>query len=151
MGDANSKVQKSTVEEAVCGDNEVTKLECVGHVQKRLDSRLQSLKRLGKACPNDDKSIRGAGRLKNNTIDKIQVCYGEQVETIHTTFKTWKMLSWPFGITISQSTDDSPENDLCQNGNHSWCGYQRDQAMETSDYQHSHPFPRAFDDAIYQS
>jgi len=91
LGDGNSKAQKRTVEEAVCGDNEVTKLECVGHVQKRLDSRLHPLKGLGKACPNDDKSIGGAGRLKNNTIDKLQVCYGEQVETIHTTFKTWKM------------------------------------------------------------
>ena len=50
----------------------------------------------------------------------------------------------------TQSTDDSPDYDLCPNGDNSWCSYQRDQAMGISDYQHSHPLPRAFDDAIYQ-
>lgn len=51
----------------------------------------------------------------------------------------------------SQSTDDSPDYNLCPNGEDSCCGYRRDQAMGTSDYQHSHPLPRAVADAIYQT
>jgi len=44
LGDGDSRAHKLLVEEAVCGDVEVEKLECVGHVQKRLGSRLRSLK-----------------------------------------------------------------------------------------------------------
>jgi len=44
LGDGNSKAHRLIVEEAVYGVKEVTKLECVGHVQKRLGSRLRSLK-----------------------------------------------------------------------------------------------------------
>lgn len=44
LGDGDSRAHKMLVEEAVYGDVEVEKLECVGHVQKRLGSRLRSLK-----------------------------------------------------------------------------------------------------------
>lgn len=48
LGDGDSKGHKLIVQEAVYGDKEVKKLECVGHVQKRLGSRLRSLKEAGK-------------------------------------------------------------------------------------------------------
>ena len=53
-GDGDSKSQKFLVKEAVYGDIEVRKLECVGHVQKRLGSQLLSMKKeQGKlALPN---------------------------------------------------------------------------------------------------
>ena len=41
LGDGGSKGHKLIVQEAVYGDKEVMKLECVGHVQKRLGSRLR--------------------------------------------------------------------------------------------------------------
>lgn len=44
LGDGDSRAHKLLVEEAVYGDVEVEKLECVGHVQKRLGSRFRSLK-----------------------------------------------------------------------------------------------------------
>ena len=67
-------------EQAVYGDVEVTKLECVGHVQKRLGSRLRSLKkRLGQTRLEDGKTIGGAGRLIKTTIDKLQVYYGKAI------------------------------------------------------------------------
>ena len=80
LGDGDSKGRKLLVQEAVCGDKEVKKLECVGHVQKRLGSRLRSLKkRLGQNRLDDGKPIGGAGRLTNNTIDKLQVYYGRAI------------------------------------------------------------------------
>lgn len=45
LGDGDSKAHKLIVEQAVYGNVEVKKLECVGHVQKRLGSRLRSLKK----------------------------------------------------------------------------------------------------------
>lgn len=44
LGDGDSRAHKLLVEEAVYGDVEVEKLECVGLVQKRLGSRFRSLK-----------------------------------------------------------------------------------------------------------
>lgn len=41
LGDGDSTAHKLIVQQAVYGDAEVKKLECVGHVQKRLGSRLR--------------------------------------------------------------------------------------------------------------
>ena len=58
---------------------EIAKLECVGHVQKRLGSRLRSLKkRLGTTRLPDRKGIGGKGRLTDTLIDKVQLYYGKQ-------------------------------------------------------------------------
>ena len=49
----------------------------------------------------------------------------------------------------SQSTDESPDHDLCPDGENSWCGLQRDIAKGTSDYKHEHPLPKAVANAIF--
>ena len=68
------------VQEVVYGDVSIEKLECVGHVQKRLGSRLRSLKRrLGKTPVGDGKGIGGAGRLTKNRINKLQVYFGKAI------------------------------------------------------------------------
>ena len=49
LGNGDSKAHKLLLQEAVYGNVEVQKLECVGHVQKRLGSCLRSSKkRLGR-------------------------------------------------------------------------------------------------------
>ena len=45
------------------------KLECIGHVQKRMGTALQKLKK-------DKKGLGGKGKLTNKMIDKIQNYYG---------------------------------------------------------------------------
>ena len=132
MGDGDSKGHKLIVQEAAYGDKEVRKLECVGHVQKRLGSQLCSLKkRLGQSCLHDGKPIGGAGRLTNITIDKLQVYYGRAIR--NNTHNTEDMENAVMAIWHhSQSTDDSPDHGLCPEGEDSWCGDQRDQAMGTT-------------------
>lgn len=52
------------VESAVYDDKKIAKLECVGHVQKRIGSRLRSLKKqIGKTRLKYGKHIGGKGRL----------------------------------------------------------------------------------------
>lgn len=52
----------------------VEKLECVGHVQKRMGSRLRKLKtQFGKRQLSDDKTIGGRGRLTNADVSEIQI------------------------------------------------------------------------------
>ena len=148
LGDGDSKAHKKLVEEAVYGAVPVEKLECVGHVQKRLGSRLRSLKkRLGKTPLQDGKSIGGMGRLTNSKIDKLQVYYGKAIRDNTHDIELMKkavMAIWHH----TKSTDENPDHDLCPSGTDSWCGFQRDLANGTSDYQHDHPIPEAVADVI---
>ena len=80
LGDGDSEAHKLIVEEAVYGEKQVSKLECVGHVQKRLGSRLRSLKkRMGQTRLVDGKPIRGTERLTKSKIDQLQVYYGRAI------------------------------------------------------------------------
>ena len=148
LGDGDSKAHKLLVEEAVYGDVEVKKLECVGHVQKRLGSRLRSLKkRLGKNHLEDGKPIGGKGRLTDKVIDKLQVYYGKAIrQNTHSVdaMQNAIMAIWHH----NKSTDDNPDHDLCPEGENSWCGFQRDAAKGTSDYIHKDPIPEAVANAI---
>lgn len=151
LGDGDSKAHNSLAQEAVYGDITVEKLECVGHVQKRLGSRLRALKkRLGKTPLEDGKSIGGTRRLTDKRIDKLQVYYGKAIrENTHDVdaMKQAVMAIWHH----TKSTDENPDHDLCPPGAYSWCGFQRDEANGTSSYQHDHPIPEAVADAIYPS
>ncbi|GFU14070.1 uncharacterized protein TNCV_2536211 [Trichonephila clavipes] len=53
----------------IYGDNSVTKLECIGHIQKRVGSRLRKLKK-------NTKGLGGKGKLTDKFIDKLQNYYG---------------------------------------------------------------------------
>lgn len=129
------------IEQAVYDDVEVTKLEC-GYLQKHLGPWLRSLKKwLGQSRLEDGKSTRDPGRLTKATIDKLQVYYGKAMrENTHNTesMNDAKMTIWHH----TQSTDNNPEHNLCRPGEESWCGFQQDVTKGTSDYQHTHPFPK---------
>ncbi|GFU03481.1 uncharacterized protein TNCV_2257121 [Trichonephila clavipes] len=53
----------------IYGENSVTKLECIGHIQKRVGSRLRKLKK-------NTKGLGGKGKLTDKLIDKLQNYYG---------------------------------------------------------------------------
>ncbi|GFU26549.1 uncharacterized protein TNCV_1836871 [Trichonephila clavipes] len=50
------------------GENSVTKLECIGHIKKRVGSRLRKLKR-------NTKELGGKGKLTDKLIDKLKNYY----------------------------------------------------------------------------
>ena len=64
---------------ALYGDSyEITKEECVGHVQKRLGSALRKYKNNMKGKKlSDGKGVGGKGRLTDKMIDKMQNYYGK--------------------------------------------------------------------------
>ena len=66
-GDGDSKGHASI--ESIYPDIEVIKQECIGHVQKRVGSRLKKLRqKVG--------SLGRTGRLNDATIDRLQNYYG---------------------------------------------------------------------------
>lgn len=102
LGDGDSKAHKLLVQEAVYGDVDIEKLECVGHIQKRLGSRLRSLKkRLGKTPLADGKPIGGAGRLTDKRIDKLRAYFGKAIRqnTHNITAMQNAVMTINFGIT----------------------------------------------------
>ena len=78
IGDGCTESFKKVLESKSYGDDLIPcKLECVGHVQKRLWTRLQKLRNdmKGKNL-SDDKGILGKGRLTDKLINKMQNYYG---------------------------------------------------------------------------
>ena len=48
----------------------------------------------------------------------------------------------------TRSMDENPDHDLRPPGENSWCGYQRDIGIGTSDYLHANALPEAAADEI---
>ncbi|GFU41003.1 uncharacterized protein TNCV_4645761 [Trichonephila clavipes] len=71
-GDGDSKAFMSVKD--TYGLNSVTKFECIGHVQKRVGSRLRKLK-------TKTKALSGKSKLIDNFIDRLQNYYGIAVRS----------------------------------------------------------------------
>lgn len=73
VSDGDSKAHSSV--ENVYTDCKVEKLDCVGHVQKRMGKHLLNLKANTKGKLDDGKTIGGKGRLIEVKIKKLQKYY----------------------------------------------------------------------------
>lgn len=82
LGDGDSASYPSVVADQPYGPTfSIEKLECVGHVQKRMGSRLRKLKaKKSKHVLSDGKTVGGKGRLTDAVINEIQIYYGLALE-----------------------------------------------------------------------
>ena len=77
IGDGETASYKKIVDAKLYGDFTPQKLECVGHVQKTLGTRLRKLRNEKKhEILSDGKIISGKGRLTDKIINKMQNYYG---------------------------------------------------------------------------
>ncbi|GFX50225.1 uncharacterized protein TNCV_2782471 [Trichonephila clavipes] len=114
LGDGDSKAYKAVLESKPYKDVNIEKLECVGHVEKRMGTRLRALKlKLKGKKLEDKKSLGGRNRLTDAEIDKLQRYY-----------------------------DLNPQHGLCPLGDDSWCGYNRSK-LKGDTYKHKHNLPIA--------
>ena len=78
-GDTNT-FKKVSVAKPEGNAVEIEKLECVGHVQKRLGTRLRNLKLTMKGKKREEgKTLDGKGRLPDKAIDKMQTQFGNAI------------------------------------------------------------------------
>ena len=78
----------------------IEKKACVGHVQKRLGSRMRKLKSsCVKRKLSDGKSIGGKGRLTDKIVDTMQNCYGLAIRQMM--YKLVCIISPPQRITLN--------------------------------------------------
>lgn len=131
IGDGNSKTFKEILN---CEpyDNFIVKKECIGHVQKRMGTRLRNLKK-------NTKGLSGKGKLTGKLIDELALYYGLAIRRNTNSVENMKKEIWAT-LYHKISTDEKPEHQFCPVGENSWCSYQKAKATNTlSSYKHKPP------------
>lgn len=119
-GDGDSKAYPTVKD--IYGTDSVTKLECIGHVQKRVGSRLRKLK-------SKTKGVGGKGKLTFRFIDKLQNYYGIAVRS--NIGKLEEMQSAVIAAFFHTcSSKGNPMHGQCPKGADSWCKFQRAKALK---------------------
>ncbi|GFS73765.1 uncharacterized protein TNCV_1458101 [Trichonephila clavipes] len=120
LGDGDSKAYKAVLESKPYKDVNIEKLECVGHVEKRMGGR---------------------NRLTDAEIDKLQRYYGLAIRNNSGNLSAMKQAIWAI-FFHKISTDLNPQHSLCPLGDDSWCGYNRSK-LKGDTYKHKHNLPIA--------
>lgn len=154
VGDGDSKTYSGLLQAKPYGETLVIKKECIGHVQKRMGSRLRNLvkskkvlkvaqtvkctKVKGKSAAQP-KGLGGKGRLTAKRIDKLAVYYGKAIrENCNSSVESMKNSIWATFYHYS-STDKNPRHEKCPEGETSWCEYQRAKAKnEEKSFKHTY-------------
>ncbi|GFV16011.1 uncharacterized protein TNCV_2197921 [Trichonephila clavipes] len=148
IGDGDSKTFSSITASNPYGEDiTVSKIECVGYVQKGMGTRLRKLKQMSSKL-SDGKSIGGKGRLTDRMIDLITTYYGNAIRQNKTYLSDMRKAVWAVYFHI-RSSDEEPLHSFCPVGPNSWCKYQN-QVVEGSveTFRHSNKLPVAVMDAI---
>ena len=112
---------------------EVVKRECVGHVQKRVGTRLRNLKK-------SVKGLGGKGMLTNSIIDKLQNYYGISIRSNVGDLQKMKKAIHASLFHVA-SSEDNAWHDHCPDSKDSWCAFKADKANGTSTYKPGRGLP----------
>ena len=139
ISDGDAKTHALLLEEKPYGDgHDVEKVDCVGHVQKRMGTALRELKKQYRGQKlSDGKTIGGAGRLTESVINSLQNYYGDAIRR-HTGDLPGMMKAVQASLMHYNSTDEHPRHHLCPEGETSWCKWQKAKA-KGSVYTHKKP------------
>ncbi|GFT24202.1 uncharacterized protein TNCV_2064371 [Trichonephila clavipes] len=99
------------------GKDSVTKYECIGHVQKRVGTRLRKLK-------SKNKNLSGKGKLTDSFIDRLQNYYGIAVRSNVGNLSGLQQ-NVIAALFHCSSSVEKPMHGQCLIGKDSWCYYQR--------------------------
>ncbi|GFY17958.1 uncharacterized protein TNCV_3384511 [Trichonephila clavipes] len=121
IGDDDTKTFNALSENKPYGDDHlIQKIECVGHVQKRMGTRLRKLKLVySKKKLSDGKTIGGKGRLTDSLIDKLAHYYGNAIRCNSTRVKEMRKAIWAVW-GHSCSTDDESMHWFCPTNPNTW-------------------------------
>jgi len=146
VGDGDSKTYGGVVNAQPYGEEFlINKKECIGHVQKRMGTRLRNLVKTsavdtetksGKIVKR--KSLGGKGKLTAKTIDKLTVYYGLAIRRNHQSVAKMRDAIWATFYHYA-STDKKPQHQKCPTGDDSWCEWQRAAAANAvQSFKHSY-------------
>ena len=132
IGDGDSKTYTGIVNALPYGEHtRITKKECIGHVQKRMGTRLRG-------CKKKTKGLGGKGKLTAKMIDKLTIYYGLAIRRNCNSVDEMKKAIWAIYDHYS-STDEQPKHRKCPPGADSWCSWQRASASgQLASYKHDY-------------
>ena len=122
-----------------------TKLECVGHVQKRLGTRLRDLR---KAHKNSTTSMSGRGKLTDKVINTLQNYLGMAIRDNKGNLYQMKKAVGAVLWHCTQFADEAFRHRFCPSNENSWCKWQRDQITGNSTYKKSINLPKWIHDLL---
>lgn len=151
-GDSSCFGNVSEAVKVAHGDSyQITKEECVGHIQKRMGTALDAYKKSmrGKKL-NDGKGVGGAGRLTQDVIKRIQNYYGFAIRQ-----NKGDLDGMVKAITAIQhhviqepSKSLSFQHRFCPKGKDSWCNFRREAATSDKEHHESNRLPQVFLSAL---
>lgn len=103
------------------------KLECVGHYQKRVGTRLRNLKK-------KEKGLGGRGRLTDAMIDRLQNFLGVAIRQNAGNLQGMKAGALSTLFHVASSKKNNFHFPHCPTGSRSWCKYNSDKANSTTFY-----------------
>lgn len=123
---------------------EIKKLECIGHVQKRLMTRCRNLcqKLRGKKL-SDQKLINGRGRLTEKAINTLQNYYGMAIRQNVSNIYRMKKCVWAVLYHNSDISNENVRHQFCPREGNSWCLWQADKINGKSTYKPKLSLPMA--------
>ena len=134
-GDGDSKAYTDVVEADPYKGLLIEKSECVGHVQKRVGSRLRTLKDSMKGKKlRDGKNLTGKGRMTNHVMNTLQNYYGLAIrQNKGNAFGMRKSIA-ALIYHCSVSSNDESRHHYCPKTANSWCKYQSDKITGKKTY-----------------
>ncbi|GFU98821.1 uncharacterized protein TNCV_4937511 [Trichonephila clavipes] len=141
LGDGDSKAFTSIVENKVYGDHcSVEKLECIGHVMKRMGTRLRRLKtKMRGQKLSDGKPLCGRNRLTEAEIDRLQAYYGLAIHRNLSSVKDMQHAIWAIFLH-KLSTDEKPQHGFCPSDTDTWCKFKKAELLGET-YHHKNSLP----------
>ena len=143
IGDGDTKSYQNVVNANPYPGYEIVKAECVGHVQKRVGTRLWKFKTDCKelmpesfyAEKKDKKQEKLTFYLKHKMINRLQNYFGIAIRaTCKTSVPTMRMAVGAVLFHCSEAVDSAGRHQFCPKSTISWCKYQVDQVNSMSDY-----------------
>ena len=124
IGDGDSSSYSTVSKADPYKGTPINKGECVGHVQKRLGTRLRAMKKqMGKTPLSDGKTIAGQGRLTDKVMNKMQCYFGMAIRS--NTSSLFLMKKGVGAVLFHCSTADSSatRHMYCPRDENTWCRY----------------------------
>ena len=135
IGDGDSSSFNKVVQSKPYGETFIiNKLECVGHIQKRLGCRLRTLGKTYKGKKiSVGKGISGKGRLTDRAINLLQNYFGMAI-TQNSDVPAMKKAIGAVLFHCSESECDEQRHLFCPRTENSWCKWQSDQIAGKETY-----------------
>lgn len=139
IGDGDSKTFKALRDSDPYHGTSITKKECVGHIQKRMGTRLRNVK-------NKNKGLGGKGKLTDKLIKELTIYYGLAIRRNANNKDNMKNAIWATFLH-KISNNENPQHQFCDD---SWCSWRQAKLNNSLDtYIHFTPLPQIVQDAIF--